>query len=680
MKKISVLGCVAAIFLSANLSNLDAQTKTELTSNNSIAFTYQYGPTQYDSDGRETQYGWIMNPVLDQMTHKWINAQNTKGSDPNVPIVELPAGMNNVLRLGTMTYNVETDQDCNVVSTDFARGGGAVFKYQVTPANAILYISYAMMMTDSKPDHITALTSLIGQYAWNDGLQDYWVGDASIYHYDGDALYQQPYAHFFLAVDGQPLSCADHHIMMYDQNGNSVALSSAWKTRQFTINDNSSGCAVSYNYDARYKDWSVMAVDLTPYIGHLVAFTAEYYDCAQAGWYYLMDGSYNVYSEPNIYTCDDHHLARLYLNVAYSANGDGVTYPTALTQVEENCLNNQVTYSAPEGFASYRWYSSVNPSVTLSSSSTCTYTFAGGDNEFVLNCAVTSTMTQNCTPSETVFSIPVKNNCNCQSTFTFPDFVCADGQYIEINFEYTAGAPVSYDVTFNDEALMRGFNNLIDQPIPYGNHLLIPMPVATGTQYVRPDQYLMTLRVHQSNGKDTVMTRVIEVRYPSWLVQQRWDDVMALYNQNYNGGYYFSAIQWYQAGMPIATGSPYQSYIYQPGGLNTEADYWAALTRMDDGKTFCTCPLRPTPYIQDAPEKKSVIDLSATQYDRRRVTVTTDHSGQYIVYSPAGQALISGYFGERYGSPDIQLPAAGSFILRFFAEDGTEETMKWIAY
>ncbi len=691
MKRKLTIANITLLVLCACSFSVKAQNKIDLLDYSAcqvILFHYDYAPVATDELGRVTNYGWVMSENADGSRHKLITTANSTGTDPNVPITDLPADANKSIRLGTMSYltNFYIDEygNCQLdpSTSELAKGGGVIYKYQVTEENAIMYINYAMMLTDSKPDHINALTNIIGQYAWNDGIQDYWIGDASVYHYDGDWTYQQPWVHFYLAVDGEILSCADHQQVLYDTQGNPIQLDkNTWGGKQFQITDESSGgCSITYSYDAYYKNWSLMAIDLTPYIGHTVAFAAEYYDCAQAGWYYLMDENYNVYyDQPQIYTCDDHHMARLYLNVSCSPNGDGVTQPYALTLVNEDCMNNQVTYSAPEGFYSYKWYSSNNPGIVLSNSQTCTYTFALGETDLALYCTVTSAMTAGCPNEETTFSIPIHNNCSCEGEFSFPTYVCADVATIDIPFTYTSGAPISYDITFDDNALVNGFVSQTNQTILQGSTMIsVPMPPSNNTQYARPNIYYYTLRVHQSNGTDTVFSKALEVRYPSKIISQRWNDVLALLNQNYNGGYMFSSIEWFQDGAPAWSNAPYKTYLYQPGGLKAESEYWAQLTRTLDGLTFCTCPFRPViqPENTPAPER---IQLTADNTNSRVVHVNTNMSGVYTLYNIDGKIIRQGYFGTEYGSPTIQLPAAGTYIIRFDDNEQGSETKKWLA-
>ena len=592
----------------------------------------------YDFDPiSETEWGWKEGNVTDDLR---LSKRTDKSEvDPHAGFLAIPQDRVQSYRLATKQYAPES------MGFQTAAGGRIYFEYTVSENNAIAMLDYAAMLEYA--GHQMSLSN-------------------------ADWQYYQPWVRMYVTVldpatnqwstQGPTVIIHAWQAPTGTQGWKQPSTADGWVEGDVALYDATTAGFIR-NMHLLVKDWSRVGLDLRACIGYKIRVMAEYHDCAvsseNATWDNYYTYQYNF--------CEHHHLARLYTTLACTQ--------ALLQKEDETCDPATVTYSAPEGF-SYRWYTASNPNATLSTSQTCKYTFASGDEQTELVCEIKSPTNM----TATTLSVPLQNKCACHATFNFPEYVCADANTLDIDYEYTSGSAKSFDVTFNDEALMRGFNNLTNQPVSLGNRISIPMPAANGTQYVRPNQYMMTLRVHQSSGMDTVMTKTFEVRYPSWLIQQRWNDVLALYNSNYNGGYYFSAVQWYQAGMPVATGSPSETYIYRPEGLNTETDYWVALTRADDGKTFCSCPLRPV-VKNFAPErKKAPIDLSASDNNRMRVRVTTDRSGQYIVYSPAGQALLKGYFGTAYGSPDITLPAQGTFVLRFVADDGTEETLKWIAY
>ena len=77
--------------------------------------------------------------------------------------------------------------------------------------------------------------------------------------------------------------------------------------------------------------------------------------------------------------------------------------------------------------------------------------------------------------------------------------------------------------------------------------------------------------------------------YPASVLEQAWNDVVAVLTHDYNGGYDFVAFQWYENGEPL-TGENH-SYLYRP--LIMGGEYCALLTEAD-GTQSMTCPLIAT--------------------------------------------------------------------------------------
>ena len=102
--------------------------------------------------------------------------------------------------------------------------------------------------------------------------------------------------------------------------------------------------------------------------------------------------------------------------------------------------------------------------------------------------------------------------------------------------------------------------------------------------------YSATLRVTDA---ETACNQVIPFTFdvtalfPKTVFQQKWNDVLAVLNAKYNGGYTFTAYQWLKNGQPIegATGSWYQV----PEGLDA-ADEYSVLLTTADGLTLPSCP------------------------------------------------------------------------------------------
>ena len=160
-----------------------------------------------------------------------------------------------------------------------------------------------------------------------------------------------------------------------------------------------------------------------------------------------------------------------------------------------------------------------------------------------------------------------------------------------------------------------------------------------------------------------------EVRYPVSVFAQKWDNVLAVYNKDYNGGYEFSAFQWYKNGEPIpgATGSWYHSDT----PLSPDDTYSVLLTTTD-GRTILSCE-------KNAVDKSAGTAVSVSPNmvaPGEAVTVKTDASGNALLYNALGvkemqTAVTDGIM--------LQMPQrTGVYVLQLQLEDGTTHSFRLI--
>jgi hypothetical protein len=85
----------------------------------------------------------------------------------------------------------------------------------------------------------------------------------------------------------------------------------------------------------------------------------------------------------------------------------------------------------------------------------------------------------------------------------------------------------------------------------------------------------------------------LTILYPSTVMEQAWDDVIAVLTHDYNGGYDFTAFQWYENGVPLSGET--RSYLYRK--LTMGSEYSVLLTEQD-GMQLMTCPLTAEPQTE----------------------------------------------------------------------------------
>lgn len=126
---------------------------------------------------------------------------------------------------------------------------------------------------------------------------------------------------------------------------------------------------------------------------------------------------------------------------------------------------------------------------------------------------------------------------------------------------------------------------------------------------IKPGHYTNAyIAVQDTNCNEIVQLPIsIDVLYPSSIFEQKWEDVLAVLNSKYNGGYNVIAYQWYYNDMPIpgATSSVY--YVGPDDTLQPDGKYAVELTT-SDGVRLLSCPKAAV--IQTAapaPAKKAVL-------------------------------------------------------------------------
>ena len=215
--------------------------------------------------------------------------------------------------------------------------------------------------------------------------------------------------------------------------------------------------------------------------------------------------------------------------------------------------------------------------------------------------------------------------------------ICADDEYLIIPYTYEGRKPVKYSVIFDDEALDQNFVNVNHDSIKNDSVLLVPVPMVEGDRqkYPRPDKYNATIFLHNGICSDSLVMEKESffIKYPSWITEQHWNDVISLLNDRYNGGYTFSRYQWFHNGVPMPGED--SSYIYQPLVMGDE--YYAELTRTDDGKTIATCPIYPTEVVDSViPYPYAEIVTNVVNINHPYVEVKSVEKGRFRVHYMLG--------------------------------------------
>ncbi|MBR4563759.1 MAG: IgGFc-binding protein [Paludibacteraceae bacterium] len=247
-------------------------------------------------------------------------------------------------------------------------------------------------------------------------------------------------------------------------------------------------------------------------------------------------------------------------------------------------------------------------------------------------------------------------------------------------------APVSYSVYYSDEAKdSLHVYDLKDLALP-GNlnpgeiyELTIPLPAIDGKEdYPTPGVYKADVAFN--NGKcasdEFMKTEIqLDVRYPSWIMQQRHGDMIVIRDSADNGNRRFTAFQWYKDGreLPGQVGP----YLYMPGGLEPGAEYYVLLTEpraAGDTIVAPVCALTAVADPGDDPHGPTYdyLDVVPTCVPVGRTTINIvsneTNKGTYRLSTIEGQYISSGEFTGP--ATAVTIPSVeGMYIVQVWADN-----------
>ena len=246
-------------------------------------------------------------------------------------------------------------------------------------------------------------------------------------------------------------------------------------------------------------------------------------------------------------------------------------------------------------------------------------------------------------------------NERLQASVGQESFVCADDEQLYLYLNITAGVFDSLEIHFDTPQLRDTViydSSLSSVAIPYDKD-------------ITPGTYRVYLRFHQFCCGVYTEEHDIEIRYRSSIVEQKWNDVLTLLSPKYNGGYEFTAFQWYKDGMPIAGAT--HSYLYEP--LDFDATYYVELTR-EDGTVMTTCPIQPVYHEQQTPFPSIV---PAGQH----MPMYMEHATTIWYYTISGQLYST--FGLPQGYTTLPTPEqTGAYIIKSVNAQGETQAQVMI--
>ena len=225
------------------------------------------------------------------------------------------------------------------------------------------------------------------------------------------------------------------------------------------------------------------------------------------------------------------------------------------------------------------------------------------------------------------------------------------GDAAQVMFNLIGGDAQSVRIEFDERALTERFENATEQINNKSFKMTLP-------ESVRPGVYNTKFIFTSSHCGESEMDFSFTVSYPSGIISQRWNDVLYVLNSENNGGYQFTAYQWYKNDEKIdgAIGS----YLYVEEGLDTEAEYKIELKRLDDAAVLFTCPMIPQLIKREDVTLTLVTNLSR---ESGIVELTSTQKGKALMYDISGILMKEQDVSE--GQNQLKVPdKAGYYVLR----------------
>ena len=249
-----------------------------------------------------------------------------------------------------------------------------------------------------------------------------------------------------------------------------------------------------------------------------------------------------------------------------------------------------------------------------------------------------------------------------------PDEICADALSFCVPVDLRGTKMIYYNVQFDptaQEQKFENFNTTITDRDCF--EIKIPNNPNDRRDYVMPNNYMAYISVNDDKCTSSTLELPFQILYPGWIFEQKWNNVLAVLNDRYNGGYFFSNYEWFLNGSLLsATGS----YIYMPLDFTPGAEYRVRLTRVGETAAFFSCPLFPE-YRSSNKVYPQLIAKNET------INVETQQDGIVVVWNVFGSKLAQYPVFENQINK-IPLNVTGFLLLEVIQNDGHRQVFKII--
>ena len=227
---------------------------------------------------------------------------------------------------------------------------------------------------------------------------------------------------------------------------------------------------------------------------------------------------------------------------------------------------------------------------------------------------------------------------------------CADDPTIDFFLRVSEGAMEQVGFAFGGKEQAQGYR---DTMVTYVKDTIrIPNRARAG-------HYGTTLTYYYKGQLIRSEQMTYTLLYPSSVLEQNWDDFIGVLTHDYNGGYDFTAFQWYENGQ-VMTGRT-RSYIYD---CVVQGYRYSALLTETDGTQLMTCELV-------ASHRDELTVYPTLLHRRQAFRVRSSESAVLQLYDATGKHV--GTYHTDGGEIELNAPPAAGLFLLYVEQDGKEK-------
>lgn len=249
-------------------------------------------------------------------------------------------------------------------------------------------------------------------------------------------------------------------------------------------------------------------------------------------------------------------------------------------------------------------------------------------------------------------------------TFNELGEICHDDPTIIIPFSITEGKPSEATFTFSDEA--KNIAHFTDMTVEYEGEEKVEIPMPAN---VIPGVYSVFVELKDKAIGYYSITHILDVRYGTSILAQRWNDVVGVKNSEYNGGFNFNAFQWYDSSGSIEGAENPNLYLSQ--GLDVTSYYYVSLQRSEDGVKQYSCKFQPELLNANEVDEVTIFLAGSTK------SVVSQVPCQVRIWSLTG--LLVSHQMLSVGETNIIMPSeSGVYLMQIIENNNSVRTTKII--